>query len=100
VSAGLDRADTLVIEATQFYLARYRFDADPWRLPCPVRRVSENGGSYVIFCGAADANHIAEYRFELYPESSGRFLIAGELVATGINDDDGYESIGRFVYSW
>lgn len=99
VSAGLDRADTLVIEAAQVYLASYRLDADPWRLQCPVRHVSESAGSYVIFCGAADAKHVAEHRFELDPESSGHFLLVGELIATGINDDDGYESIGRFVYA-
>lgn len=98
VSARLDIADSLVIDATHVYLARYRLGTEPTRLSCPIRRVSEHGGSYVVFCGAPNAHHIAEHRLKLDPESSGRFLLAGELVATGVNDTDGYESIGRFVY--
>ena len=51
----------------------------------------------VIFCGSPDKQHIAEKRYILRLEDDSSFLRVSEYVATGYNNDDSIETVGRFV---
>jgi hypothetical protein len=51
----------------------------------------------VIFCGSPDKQHIAEKRFILRLEDNSSFMRVSEYVATGYNNEDSIETVGRFV---
>ena len=99
ITLGQTLADTIRVSATAISVTKFRFgQREPWLRSGPIQRVSITGGKAVVFWGAPDSRTIAEFRYQFDLERSGHFARIGELLATGVNQDDSFLPIGRFVF--
>jgi hypothetical protein len=63
----------------------------------PFIKVSKSGSSFIVFCGKPDSSTIADHRYQFAIEKDANFAPITEIVATGLNDNDGSFYQGRFV---
>lgn len=97
VLSGIELPDTIHVKPNALILSRYETDGSPWRSVCsPIRRVSQRGHKYVVFCGETSEEHIAETRIEMKLNETLDQAVVDEVVATGINHDHAFFSMGRF----
>lgn len=98
IDAGIEFADTLRLSSDTLILSDPTTDGHLNRRVCtPIRRVSRTDDGYVVFCGRPNDDFIAETRFEIDPNEAFDEAVVGEIVATGVNQNDGYFSLGRFT---
>ena len=98
IAAGYEEADTILVTRTDLRLSRYDTDGFALSRDCsPIRQASIQGHSYVLFCGPEHADHIAAKRFLFQLNEGGYAGEIGELVGTGLNNEDAFFSFGHFV---
>lgn len=84
------RSDILVVVVRDF-------EGQLRRSVYPIRKFSRRNDSFVVFCGEPHENQISEHRYLFNLDRSGWFAQVDEIVATGIDNQDGLFHMGRFT---
>lgn len=96
VLQSLGKADTVVVSRDAVEYVRYSGYRRAQAVNCsPIRRLSETGDRFVVFCGEKSEAHIAETRLEIEVSDGGRVAQITEVVARGTGTD-GFFHWGRF----
>lgn len=97
ITLGFERPDTINVSPTA--LSRYAWAEDERVVQSGrIRAVSRKGSRLIVFWGELNERRIAQNRYQFELERSGWFARIGELVATGVNNDDAFFVLGRYVY--
>lgn len=91
---GYEQPETIEISENTL---KHVIPENEWSKTRPILRVSKRGNQIVIFCGQQNANHIADFRYELV-WGADNYLYISEIVGTGYNNEDDYFPIGKFTH--